>query len=139
MEERELAGGPTHNCPIKKRLQGFGTTSWVSTTTDTGIWKPEILYCDQIQPIEKKIHAIAIPASPPPVSVTRNIRVVDMVIRPIVNPLDFNVKWHPWCERIYLWVSAKENDRKPDFVLLYVSWTLDFVTWMLFVVHVDDG
>ena len=59
MEERELAGGPTHNCPIKKRLQGFGTTSWVSTTTDTGIWKPEILYCDQIQPIEKKIHAIA--------------------------------------------------------------------------------
>ena len=35
--------------------------------------------------------------------------------------------------------SAKENDRKPYFVLLYVSWTLDFVTWMLFVVHVDDG
>ena len=35
--------GPTHNCPIKKRLQGFGTTSRVSTTTDRGIWKPKIL------------------------------------------------------------------------------------------------
>ena len=55
-----------------------------------------------------------IPASLQPVSVTRNIGVVDMVIRPIVNPLDFNVKWHPWCERIYLGKcpSAKENDRK---------------------------
>ena len=36
--------------------------------------------------------------------------------------------------------SAKENDRKPYFVLLFVSWTLDFVTcMMLVVVHVDDG
>ena len=119
MEERELAGGPTHNCPIKKRLQGFGTTSWVSTTTDTGIWKPEILYCDQIQLIEKKIHAIAIPPSPPPVSVTRNIGVVDMVIRPIVNPLDFNVKWYPWCERIYLWVSAQVQKKMTENLILF--------------------
>ena len=119
MEERELAGGPTQNCPIKKRLQGFGTTSRVSTTTDTGIWKPEILYCDQIQLIEKKIHAIAIPASPPTVSVTGNIGVVDMVIRPIVNPLDFNVKWYPWCERIYLWVSAQVQKKMTENLILF--------------------
>ena len=67
---------------------------------------------------------------------------MDMVIRPIVNPLDFNVKWHPWCERIYLWVSAQVQKKMTEnlyFVLLFVSRTLDFVTWMLFVVHVDDG